>query len=428
MKIQECYQKIKCRQILSSRGTPTTEIDLHTSFGVFRSSCPSGASTGKKEAKVILDKNSDEYNGKSVKKAIFNLKNIVIPRIGDLNETEIHDQSKIDNFLIHLDGTPNMSRIGANIVLPLSLSFCRAGAVSLNLSLREYISRMALYKNKMPFPHFNVLNGGSHAGTNFPFQEIMVSFFEPEFSKNLESGVKFYESLKSVISTKYGNNSTNVGDEGGFVPPVETLEDALDLIMTAYSQSNLQNMKIALDCAANEFYSQEKYTIYQKTQNSNKKVSLSGTELQQYYHQILKKYPLIYSLEDPFAETDTSSWISFTNQVGSSIQIVADDLTVTNPDLVEKAAQNKMCNTLLVKPNQIGTVTQTLKAVQIARQNNMKIMVSHRSGETEDTFISDFSVGIGAEYIKAGAPNRGERTCKYNQLLRIEESLKKKSK
>ncbi|KAF7680975.1 Enolase [Astathelohania contejeani] len=424
MKVGELFQTIKTRQILTSRGKPTVEVDLHTTIGVFRSSCPSGASTGSKEAKAIIDKNDKEYMGNSVRKALFHINNIIVPRITDLKDVDIYNQKLIDAFLDDLDGTPNKSRIGANAILPISMSFCRAGAVALDLSAREFISKLSSSQMGMPFPYFNVINGGAHSGNNLVFQEIMISFHTSDYSKNLEFGCVFYEHLKKVIIQRYGSSSTSVGDEGGFAPKIDTLEQALDLIMEAYKVSKLEKMRIAIDAAANEFYENGKYKL-----GKDDPCTLDGKEMVNYYLSIIEKYPLVHSLEDPFAEDDFDSWILLMKKIeGSKLRVVGDDLTVTNPELVKMAGEKKMCNTLLVKPNQIGTISEALEAIEVARNYGMKIMVSHRSGETEDTFIADFSVGIGSDYAKFGAPCRGERISKYNQLLRINEAIEKKRK
>ncbi|KAM0674668.1 Enolase [Gurleya vavrai] len=423
MKIGETFEMLKYRQILTSRGEPTVEVDLHTTIGVFRSSCPSGASTGSKEAKVVLDKNLDEYNGKGCKKALFHIKSLIEPRIIDIKNVDLHDQKKIDKFLHDIDGTENKSRLGANAILPISVSFCRAGAVSCDKSVREFVANLAKCESKMPIPYFNVINGGLHSGNELPFQEIMIAFHNKEFDVNLEQATVFYHCLKKVIAKEYGMIYTSVGDEGGFAPPISKLEEALDLIEKTVIESKLDKVKVAIDCAASEFYFEGKYNLSFKSSKSN---FLTSEELSNYYENILDKYPRVHSLEDPFAEEDYSAWTSFKKKTESkNINIVGDDLTVTNVKYIQKAIDKGMCNTLLVKLNQVGTVYETIQAVQLARSAGMKIMVSHRSGETEDVFISDFAPGIGADYIKAGAPCRGERVAKYNQLLRIQESNKK---
>lgn len=427
MKIDDAFEMIKTRQILTSRGEPTVEVDLHTELGVFRSSCPSGASTGSKEAKAIIDNKEDEYCGKGVKKALFHIDDLITPRIMDIRDTKIYDQTNIDKFFIGIDGTENKSRIGANAILPLSMSFCRAGAVAKNLSVREFIAKLSKSESGMPIPYFNVINGGVHSGNDLPFQEIMISFHTESYEKNLEYGVIVYQKLKKVIANKYGTHATSVGDEGGFAPPIADLKEGIDLIIEAYKQTDIADIKIAIDCAASEFYSDSCYDLGFKSKKTDQKIT--GKELMNYYNDLLDQYPEIHMLEDPFAENDYDSWQEFMKATEKrNVNIVGDDLTVTNVNHIKTAAEKKLCNTLLVKLNQIGTVSEAIEAVQLARSKNMKIMVSHRSGETEDTFICDFACGIGADYIKAGAPCRGERVAKYNQLLRIHEVIKKKKK
>lgn len=418
MKISDIYEELLPREILTSRGTPTVEVDLHTIIGVFRSSVPEGASTGKEEAIVILD-GSDRYNGKGVKRAIFNIKSVISPKLQHSN-INVFDQILIDKMLNELDGTENKKRLGCNAILPVSMALCRAGAVAKNLSLREHIERLMSKQTKtkinfdLPRPFFNVINGGEHASNKLKFQEVMISFDGNEFSEILERACVFYYALKKKIQEKYENS--NVGDEGGFAPEVETLEEALNLILEVYEDVNFEEkLEIAIDCAANSFFKDGKYEI-----EENK--FLSSDELLDFYSELIQKYPIV-SIEDPFSEGDLSAWKKFTEKNGSKVRIVGDDLTVTN----EKKIDSSLCNSLLVKLNQIGTVSEAIAAARKARELGMKLMVSHRSAETEDTFVCDFCVGIKAEYFKAGAPCRGERTAKYNQLLRIEEALKRES-
>lgn len=413
MKISDMFEKIVARQILDSRGAPTVEVELHSVIGVFRDSCPSGASTGSMEAKAILDRER-AYGGKSVKKAIFNIEKIISPRLGGL-QMKVSSQDKIDAFLCELDGTPNKKRLGANAILPVSLAFARAGAVYKNLSLREYVAHIAKTQMSLPRPFFNVINGGMHSGNGLVFQELMITFFYNTYSENLEQAVLFYSKLREIVSERYGAISTGVGDEGGFAPPVQGLEEALDLLVETYSRNNFSRMKIAIDSAANSFYEDGTYNFEGRR--------LRGPEFVDFYVGLVEKYPLIFSLEDPFGETDYDSWKGLRSKLQGRVKIVGDDLTVTNKKTVEYAAQEGLCDTLLVKVNQVGTVSEAIEAVSLARASGMSLMVSHRSGETEDTFICDFAVGIGAEYIKAGAPCRGERVSKYNQLLRIEASI-----
>lgn len=411
MKVKDVLLSIKPRMILTSRGYPTVEVDLITDKGVYRSSCPSGASRGSKEAVVISDGGS-LYNGRGVRAVISNI-NDISRSLFEL-EYNADDQQNIDNFLLDLDGTDNKSKIGGNGIIALSTAFCKMGAGYSNKRVDEFVSRIGPFKRKIPIPHFNVLNGGVHSGNGMTVQEIMVVYQHNNLERNIECGCVLYESLKKTISEKYGLLHTSVGDEGGFAPPIEKLEDGLDLILEASRRCNRTDMKIAIDFAANEFVRDDgKYELDGEVYTTR--------GLGEKYMEVIRKYPQIYSLEDPFSEKDYGGWRWINAEVGDKINIVGDDLTVTNPQLVENAGIGRMCNTLLVKPNQIGTISETIEAIKIARKYGMKIMVSHRSGETEDHFISDLSVGVGAEYMKSGAPCRGERVSKYNQLLRLNE-------
>lgn len=411
MKLKDLKLKIISRTILSSRGIPTVEVDVTYNNRIFRGSCPSGASTGSNEAKVILDQRS-KYNGRDVEDVHSIIKNVLAPKIihSDIDPRNLRS---IDSLLVALDGTSNKEMCGANAILPLSIAFCKLGAHLTDSSLHKYISSLYNFKENIPNPHFNVINGGLHSGNGLAIQEIMVSFQNKEVQDNIESASVFYETLKQSVIEKYGNIHIGVGDEGGFAPPIKTIEEGIDLLLYTGGKCKKTNFRIALDVAANSFFRDDKYYLYDK--------AMTKEELCDYYMELLKKYPVIYSIEDPFAEFDKKGWEYFSKKASDSLNIVGDDLTVTNPKLVEDVGRLKLCNVLLVKPNQIGTVSEAVEAVKKARSYNMKIMVSHRSGETEDTFISDFAVGIGSEYFKSGAPCRGERVAKYNQLLRISE-------
>lgn len=411
MTLNKLIKSIVLREIITSRGYPTVEIDVLTDFGLFRASCPSGASTGSKEAVVVLDE-EERYNGRGVLKVIKNVKEYILPKILSL-ECCITDQKIIDENLIQMNLTPSNSPIGVNGTLPLSVVFCKAAAAHLNMKLHSYISKISNCKPKMPIPHFNVLNGGMHSGNDMSVQEIMVAFQYDNIRDNIEAACVLYETIKETISKKYGAIYTSVGDEGGFAPPIKTIDEGIAIIEESARICKRTKYKIALDLAANEFFNKGHYKIDGKL--------IKSEDMVDFYLNLLKKHQNIYSLEDPFHETDYSNWGKLMKLAGQKINIVGDDLTVTNPKLVKYAAENKLCNILLVKINQIGTITETLKSVDIARKNNMKIMVSHRSGETVDEFISDLAYGIGAEYFKSGAPCRGERVEKYNQLLRLSE-------
>lgn len=414
MKLKDLKLKIKSRTILSSRGIPTVEVDIMYDNIIFRGSCPSGASTGANEAKVILDQRT-KYNGRDVEDVHSIIKNVIFPKLLS-SELDPRNCISIDNLLIALDGTTNKEMCGANALLPLSIAFCKLGAHLTDTSLHKYISNIYKFKENIPNPHFNVLNGGLHSGNGLAIQEIMITFQHSKIEENIESASVFYETLKQCVIEKYGNIHIGVGDEGGFAPPIKTIEEGIELLLYTGGKCKKTNFKIALDVAANSFFRDDKYYLYDK--------AMTKEELCDYYLELLNKYPVLYSIEDPFAEFDKEGWKLFSEKAPDSLHIVGDDLTVTNPNLVDIAGNEKLCNVLLVKPNQIGTVTEAVEAVRKARSYNMKIMVSHRSGETEDTFISDFAVGIGSEYFKSGAPCRGERVAKYNQLLRISEDFK----
>lgn len=415
MKLSEVNITYKSRTILDSRGNPTSELDLIYDGKVYRSSCPSGASTGKNECVVLVD-NKSRYNGKNIDGVHKIIKNVIFPFLKK-SDVDIKNSNSVDELMLTIDTSKNKENIGVNALLPFSLSFCKLAAKLNNLPLFKYISTIYNTSLQMPKPHFNVLNGGMHSGNDFKIQEIMICFDTDDINESIESASVFYHSLKSIISKKYGSLFTSVGDEGGFAPPINSISEGIELLIQAGNECNKKNFKIALDVAANSFFIDGKYYITDD--------SYSTEELCDYYLNMLKSYPQIYSIEDPFSEDDIQGWSMFSKKAPKSLQIVGDDLTVTNYNLIKIAGEKKLCNVLLVKPNQIGTVCETLKVVNMARSFGMKIMISHRSGETEDTFISDLSVGIGADYIKSGAPCRGERVAKYNQLLRIQECLHK---
>ena len=401
-------KKIQGREILDSRGNWTVEVELTTKDGVFRASVPSGASKGKYEA-VALE----------AKKAVRNINKIIAPK---LKGKDVARQKEIDEFLIKLDGTKNKSKLGANAILGVSMACCRVGAAVKNLPLWQYIRQLAgdCPSLNLPRPAFNVINGGVHAGNELDFQEFMIVPQEKIFSKNLQTAVEIYHQLKEIIKEKYIDLGINVGDEGGFAPPIRTAEEALELILSAAQKLGHQKkIKIILDVAASQFFEKGKYKTKIEVFNSE--------ELLDYYLSLIRKYPII-ALEDPFFEEDWPGWRQITSRLkaqSSKILIIGDDLTVTNPERIRLACQKKLCNAVIIKPNQIGTVSETITAAYLAKSYGWKVMVSHRSGETNDDFISDLSVGIGADFIKAGAPARGERVVKYNRLLRIEEELKK---
>lgn len=404
--------KITARQIIDSRGNPTIEAIVFTDKSLGIASVPSGASTGTHEAVELRD-NQKEYLGKSVHKAINNINITIFPLLKNRDCTQ---QEVIDKLMCKLDGTKNKSKLGANATLAVSLACARAAANSLQIPLYEYLQNFTKQHHKIPKAFFNVINGGQHAGTKLVFQEFMIVPQTNSFSKNLQIAAEVYHTLKIIIKQKYGPSAINVGDEGGFAPPLNSAEQALDLLTYAIKKSGYhKQVALAMDCAASEFYNKGDYYIPKKT---------SPEQLINHYLKLINKYGLI-SIEDPFHEEDFFSFSELKQK--TKIQIVADDLTTTNPERIKLAIKHNSANCLLLKLNQIGTLTEGLEAANIARKNGWKIMVSHRSGETEDTFIADLAAALACGQIKAGAPCRGERTAKYNQLLRIEELLQKNS-
>ena len=411
-------ENVKGRQILDSRGNPTVEVDIVLSNGLVSSaSVPSGASTGKYEAVEIRD-GFKSYHGKGVTKAIDNIdndiKNIILGR-------SPLEQTKIDNDLISLDGTSNKNKLGANAILGVSMAIARAGAVSLNQPLYKYIG--GLSSNVMPVPLMNIINGGAHANNLLDIQEFMIMPVNFErFSDALRAGVEVFHNLKKILDDK--NYSTSVGDEGGFAPKIDDPKIALDLISKSIEVSGYrvgEDVFVALDAAASEFYKKNKYIL-----NDNNKL-LTTDELIDYWGGLIKNYPII-SIEDPFDEDDINGFTKFTNLYGKNLQIVGDDLFVTSEKKLSEGIQKQAGNSILIKLNQVGTLTETLDTISKAKKHNFNTIISHRSGETEDNFISDLCVGINAGQIKTGSLSRSDRTSKYNQLLRIEEQLGEEAK
>lgn len=403
-------QKIKAREILDSRGNPTIEVEVFAGGGSFRAAVPSGASKGVNEAWELRD-GGKRFGGKGVLKAVFNVKKIASRLIG----FDCRRQREIDELMIKLDGTENKSKLGANAILGVSLAVCKAGAFFKKRELYKYINELTGRGKEicLPRPFFNVINGGKHAGNRLAFQEFMVAPKMRGFKENLRAGVEIYQTLKGIIGKKYGRAAINVGDEGGFAPPIEKAEEALGLLKEAIRKAGYAGKaELAMDCAASEFYAGGKYIL------GNKK--MTKDELLDYYLKLIKKYKIV-SMEDPFDEEDFEGFAELREK--SRIQVVGDDLTVTNIKRIEKAVREKSGNCLLLKVNQIGTLTEALEAARRAYKAEWGVMVSHRSGETEDTFIADLAAGLGCGMIKAGAPCRGERVVKYNRLLRIEEEL-----
>jgi len=406
-------KKIFAREILDSRGNPTVEVDVHTKCGIATAAVPSGASTGVHEALEMRDKD-DRFHGKGVLKAIENVNFVIAQKVVGMDATKQRD---IDKVMLGLDGTENKSRLGANAILGVSMAVCKAGAMCEGIPLYKYIQKFSgTTENVLPVPSFNVINGGEHAGNKLDIQEFMLMpIGAVNFRTALRMGSEIYHTLKSILKKKYGIDSINVGDEGGFAPPLKTVDEPLKLLVEAIKESGYDGkVKIAMDCAASSFYKDGKYILQGKKK--------TGDQLVEMYAKLVDKYPII-SIEDPFDEEDFDSFAKLNAKIGSRIQIVGDDLLVTNPKRIQLAMDHHSCNSLLLKVNQIGSVTEAIDAASFARSHGWSIMVSHRSGETSDNFIADLVVGIKAGQIKSGAPCRGERLSKYNQLLRIEDSL-----
>lgn len=408
---------IKSRQILDSRGNPTIEVEVITESGAIgRAAVPSGASTGKHEAVELRDENKSIYGGKSVYKAIENSIPIIF---NELEGLEVQEQSDIDAAMCELDATENKSNLGANAILAVSMAAARAAANELKIPLYRYLG--GVNAMLMPIPMMNIINGGAHADNSIDFQEFIILPIGAEtFSDALRMGVEVFHSLKSVL--KSGGYSTNVGDEGGFAPNLKSNEAALEMILQAIEKAGYapgNDILLALDVAASEFYNEEE-SIYHFKKSTKEK--LSAEELIAYFNNLVNKYPII-SIEDGMAEDDWRGWKQLTQKLGHKIQLVGDDLFVTNTERLEKGISKKVANSILIKVNQIGTVSETLHCVQTANRNAYNSIISHRSGETEDTFIADLAVALNTGQIKTGSASRTDRIAKYNQLLRIEEEL-----
>lgn len=415
---------VKAREVIDSRGFPTVEVDVKTNDGqLFRASVPSGASTGIHEAVELRDGGS-RYKGKGVLKAVGNVNNTIAPAILGLNPV---NQRDIDNLMIQLDGTPNKGKLGANAILGVSLAVAKAGAAQKRVPLYQHFADLAgNTKLTLPVPSFNVINGGKHAGNALAFQEFMIlPVGASSFSDAMKIGCETYATLKSVIKKKYGQDACNVGDEGGFAPNIGSNYEGVDLLMEAIKQAGYEKeVKIGMDVAASEFFTSEsKYDLNFKTTVTGVNDGLlTGQQLADLYADLVNKYPIV-SIEDPFDQDDWTQYTAFTKRIGTNVQVVGDDLLVTNVNRINEASSKKACNALLLKVNQIGTVTESISAVSLAKSNGWGVMTSHRSGETEDSYIADLAVGLNTGQIKTGAPCRSERLSKYNQLLRIEEEL-----
>ena len=404
------------REILDSRGNPTVEVEVVLEDGtVARAAVPSGASTGAFEAVELRD-GGDRYLGKGVLKAVGYVMEELAPAVEGL---DAQDQREVDSVMLEIDGTENKGRVGANAILGLSLAVARAAAESSDLSFFRYIGGPTA--STLPVPMMNILNGGAHADTNVDIQEFMIApIGAPDFSEALRAGAEVYHHLKSVLKKR--SLATSIGDEGGFAPNLESNRAALDLILVAIEKAGYKpgdEIALALDVAATEFFKEGNYHFEGKAKSS--------PEMIDYYRELIAAYPLV-SIEDPLAEDDWDGWQKMTSVLGSKVQLVGDDLFVTNPKRLARGIESNTANALLVKVNQIGTLTETLDAVAMAHRAGYKTMMSHRSGETEDTTIADLAVGCESGQIKTGAPARSERVAKYNQLLRIEAELGESAK
>jgi len=412
---------IEAREILDSRGNPTVEVavtlDDRTSV---TASCPSGASTGKYEAREIRDNDIKHFQGLGVLTAVQNVNTIIAPHLQGL---EAADQKHIDKKLIELDGTPTKVKLGANALLPVSMAVAKAGAKSNGIPL--YVHLRSLTGNeqgsvKIPTPAFNLINGGKHAANGLDIQEFLVipgSY--KTFSQSLEIGFNVYKNIKKTLEKSY--LSTLIGDEGGFAPQLAINQDALSLFSQAIESSTLRlgyDVFLGIDAASNNFMDESKYKLKDRTQ------IMSGSDLSSYYQELIQKYHLIY-IEDPFGEDDWDSWSNEFPKLGENVILAGDDLIATNPLRLQTALEKKAINGIIIKPNQIGTIMEAIAVSVLARQAGIKLIAAHRSGETNDDFIADFAVAIGADYMKMGAPARGERVAKYNRLLAIEQDLLK---
>lgn len=410
--------KILSREILDSRGVPTVEAEVVTMMGFSaRAAVPSGASTGSYEALELRDKDKSRYNGKGVLRALHNIDTIIAP---ELMGMDLLDQRGIDRTLIAIDGTEDKSNLGANATLAVSLAVAKAAAKSLHLPLYRYIGGASTYI--MPVPMMNIINAGRHSDAPVAFQEFMIRpIGASTFSEGLRMGAEIFHALKAEL--RHRGFSTTVGDEGGFAPAFESIEDVLHTMVLALNRAGYtagRDVTFALDCAATEFYREKSYD-YRCFEGSHG-IKLSTAEQIDYLRQLVERYP-IDSIEDPLAEDDWAGWQALTAAIGERCQIVGDDLFVTNPRRIYKGITQKCANAVLIKPNQIGTLTETIDAVRMAQHAGYKTIMSHRSGETEDTTIADLAVALGCGEIKCGSLSRGERTAKYNRLLRIEERL-----
>ncbi|KAK3695643.1 putative enolase [Podospora appendiculata] len=417
--------EVDAAQRLDSRGNPTLQVDVKTIAGTFRAMVPSGASKGRHEAFELRDYEMRAYGGQGVLAAVRNIQRVIGPALVDKAFDPRYQQAEIDNFMCHLDGTPNKSRLGANTILGVSMACARAGAVASDVPLYEFLRREAgeIGPYVMPVPFFNVLNGGRHSGNTMAFQEIMVA---PTGAQTFEEGVRMgseiYHALKEIVAENFGAPATAIGDEGGFGPPITQPEEALDLLTAAVEHCGFTGrVKFGIDPASSEFFKPDGvYDLGYKCAEPNTK---TPDQMMQLYHNLVAKYP-VSILEDPFAEDDWDSWARFNAATASEIELVGGDLLATNPCRVRMAHQKKACNAMVLKMNQIGTVTEAIETAGLGKSLGWSVFVSHRSGETTDDFIADLTVALGAGHMKSGAPCRGERVAKYNRLMDIEAELR----
>jgi enolase len=405
---------INARQILDSRGNPTVEVDVFVACGAVGSAAvPSGASTGKREALELRDKRSKRFGGKGVTRAVNNVLTKIAPAVQGMDAA---DQASLDNYMLELDGTPNKSKLGANAILGVSMAAARAAAAAFGLPLYRYLG--GINARYLPVPMMNIVNGGAHAANNLDIQEFMIlPFGAKSIVQAVQMGAETFQHLKSILKAE--GHSTGVGDEGGFAPDLESNEAAIQYIMNAINAAGYKpgiDIGIALDAAASEFYKNGKYIL------ASEKKKLSAEQMIDYYEKLIDTYPIL-SIEDGLAEGDWEGWKVMTDRLEGSIQIVGDDIFVTNPKIFSKGIEQGIANSILIKLNQIGTVTETLNAIEMAKQDGYTTVISHRSGETEDTFIADLVVGVNGGQIKTGSMSRSDRVAKYNQLIRIEEQL-----
>ncbi len=403
---------IQGREVLDSRGNPTVEVEVHLESGaVGRAIVPSGASTGEREALELRDGDKSRFMGKGVLTAVDNVNGVLA---AELMGMESLNQRDLDLYMIELDGTPNKSNLGANAILGVSMAVARASAEELGISLYQYLG--GIFANRMPAPLMNVINGGAHADNPLDIQEFMIiPVYGDSFRETLRCGVEVFHTLKKVLKEKGYN--TNVGDEGGFAPSLSSTQEVMDILLSSIEKAGYkpgEDVLLALDVASSEFFEEGVYRLEGK--------SLSAEEMISFYENLVKEYPIV-SIEDPLSENDWEGWKLLTSALGDKVQLVGDDLFTTNPQTLKEGIERGVANAILIKLNQIGTLTETLDTIKLAKDNRYGVIVSHRSGETEDTFISHLAVGTNAGQIKTGSASRTDRIAKYNELLRIEEEL-----